>query len=248
MQTTLQPLIIPGTPASKVIDTILTQGKIFVWVQNKQTARHSKVLLFFKRFFDIAFSLIFSVLVLSWLIPVIAILIKLDSPGPFFFMQIRTGYLNRPFYCIKFRTMYVNDIADTLQASDSDKRITRFGSFLRNTHLDELPQFINVLLGSMSLIGPRPHMLFHTARFKKDIGNYYVRHLVKPGITGLAQVKGWRGPTPAFRNIYKRIQWDIYYVKHPSLKTELYIFASTIKIVLNGIFRRVFKLRGNTRA
>jgi putative colanic acid biosynthesis UDP-glucose lipid carrier transferase len=105
-----------------------------------------------------------------------------------------------------------------------------------------------VLLGQMSLIGPRPHMLYHTSEFKKEIGNYYVRHLVKPGITGLAQVKGWRGPTPNFRNIYKRTQWNIYYVKHQNVKIEIYIFAETVRIVLQGIFGPIFRLKGNTKA
>jgi putative colanic acid biosynthesis UDP-glucose lipid carrier transferase len=229
------------TPASKVIRSILAEGKVFIWVPGKQALSYTGVFSFFKRAIDITFSLLFFAVVLWWLIPVIAILIKLDSRGPVFFTQRRTGYLNRPFFCFKFRTMHANDIADTLQASQSDKRITRLGFFLRNTHLDELPQFINVLAGHMSLIGPRPHMLFHTSAFKSELGNYYVRHLVRPGITGLAQVKGWRGPTPKFRNVYKRTQWDIYYVKHQSVKMEIYIFAATIKIVVLGIIGRILK-------
>ena len=229
------------TPASKVIKSILAGGKIFIWVPGKQALTYSNSFSFLKRVFDILFSLFFFAVVLWWLIPIIAILIKLDSRGPVFFRQMRTGYLNRPFLCFKFRTMHVNDIADTLQASQSDKRITPLGFFLRNTHFDELPQFINVLMGHMSLIGPRPHMLFHTAAFKCELGNYYVRHLVRPGITGLAQIKGWRGPTPKFRNVYKRTQWDIYYVKHQSIKMEIYIFVATIKVVVLGLLGRILK-------
>jgi putative colanic acid biosynthesis UDP-glucose lipid carrier transferase len=229
------------SPASKVIKSILAEGKIFIWVPGNQALTYNSGFSFLKRAFDVTFSLLFFVAVLWWLIPVIAILIKLDSKGPVFFKQKRTGYLNRPFFCFKFRTMHVNDIADTLQASQSDKRITKLGFFLRNTHFDELPQFINVLAGNMSLIGPRPHMLFHTAAFKSELGNYYVRHLVRPGITGLAQVKGWRGPTPNFRNVYKRTQWDIYYVKHQSIKMEIFIFMTTVKIVALGLWNRISK-------
>jgi putative colanic acid biosynthesis UDP-glucose lipid carrier transferase len=136
--------------------------------------------------------------------------------------------------------MRVNEDSDSKQASHQDSRITRFGYFLRNANLDELPQFVNVLKGDMSVIGPRPHMVYHTDRFAENIKHYHRRHEVKPGITGLAQIMGWRGPTPTFRSIHKRVQWDIFYVTHQSVKLDIFIFVSTFKVVLTNLWKQLF--------
>ena len=137
-----------------------------------------------KRVFDVCFSLLVVVLVLSWLVPVLGLLLKLESLGPVFFKQLRTGKHGKPFYCLKFRSMRLSSEADSRQASRGDSRITRLGAFLRQTSLDELPQFINVLRGDMSVVGPRPHMLLHTHEYAQRIANFMDRHAVTPGITG----------------------------------------------------------------
>jgi putative colanic acid biosysnthesis UDP-glucose lipid carrier transferase len=180
-----------------------------------------------KRSLDILFSLLITVLVLSWLMPILGLLIKLDSRGPIFFKQKRTGFRGRTFNCFKLRTMKVNKAANDLQASLNDPRITRMGRFLRVSNLDELPQFINVLLGDMSIVGPRPHMLKDSEDFAQIFPGYYNRYLVKPGITGLAQINGFRGPTPSTRSIYKRLQWDLYYVEHATIGMDIRIIILT---------------------
>ena len=180
-----------------------------------------------KRTIDIIFSLFICVVILSWLLPILAILIKLDSKGPVFFRQKRTGYQGKTFECFKLRTMKVNFKCDDLQASLNDPRITKIGTFLRLSNLDELPQFINVLLGDMSIVGPRPHMLKDSNQFAFIFPSYYNRYLVKPGISGLAQINGFRGPTPNTRSIYKRLQWDLYYVEHANLGMDVRIILLT---------------------
>lgn len=180
-----------------------------------------------KRSIDIFFSLIIVVCILSWLMPILAILIKLDSRGPIFFKQKRTGYKGKTFNCFKLRSMKVNKKANDLQASIDDPRITRMGKFLRISNLDELPQFINVLIGDMSIVGPRPHMLSDSEYFSEIFPGYYNRYLVKPGITGLAQINGFRGPTPNIRSIYKRLQWDLYYVEHAYTGMDIRIILLT---------------------
>lgn len=203
---------------------------------------NNRYYLFFKRFFDLSFALLFSIFILVWLVPLLALLIKLNSNGPIFFVQKRTGRDGQTFNCIKFRTMLVNDLADVSQALNDDQRITRFGRFLRNTNIDELPQFINVIKGDMSIIGPRPHMLFHTIQFSGILSNYAVRHNTRPGITGLAQVKGWRGPTPTFRSVYKRVQWDIYYASRQSISLNVYIFMHTLREVAANMCISILRL------
>lgn len=183
--------------------------------------------LFAKRSIDIFFSLLIVLLILSWLMPLLAILIKIDSRGPIFFKQKRTGYKGKTFNCFKLRTMQVNKAANDLQAAINDPRITRMGKFLRVSNLDELPQFINVLLGDMSIVGPRPHMLKDSEDFAEIFPGYYNRYLVKPGITGLAQINGFRGPTPNTRSIYKRLQWDLYYVEHATTGMDIRIILLT---------------------
>jgi putative colanic acid biosysnthesis UDP-glucose lipid carrier transferase len=180
-----------------------------------------------KRTIDIVVSLMIVVCILSWLLPLLAILIKLDSRGPVFFKQKRTGYKGKTFNCFKLRTMQVNKSAHDLQAALNDPRITRMGRFLRVSNLDELPQFINVLIGDMSIVGPRPHMLKDSENFAELFPGYYNRYLVEPGITGLAQINGFRGPTPNVRSVYKRLQWDLFYVEHATTGMDIRIILLT---------------------
>ena len=182
---------------------------------------------YFKRISDIIISSVFIILIMSWLTPILVLLIKLTSKGSVFFVQKRTGYMGLEFNCFKFRTMYVNDEADLKQVSINDKRITSIGKFLRITHLDETPQFFNVLLGQMSIVGPRPHMLYHTNYYSECIPYYNLRLEVKPGMTGMAQIKDYIGEINGERELRKRIQWDIYYMKHRSVLLDLQILFTT---------------------
>ncbi|HET6995001.1 MAG TPA: sugar transferase [Chitinophagaceae bacterium] len=181
-----------------------------------------------KRSFDILFSFLFIVLVLSWLLPIVAVWIKLDSKGPVFFSQRRMGRNGIIFRCFKFRTMVINDEADERQADHNDERVTRAGRFLRNTNIDELPQLFNVLIGEMSFIGPRPHMLSDCIRFSFVVSSYNFRTLVKPGITGLAQVKGYRGPAKDYESIVNRYHWDAIYVNKAGLWLDIKIMGKTL--------------------
>jgi putative colanic acid biosynthesis UDP-glucose lipid carrier transferase len=187
-----------------------------------------------KRIFDAVVALVVIVLILSWLVPVIALLIKLDSRGPVFFLQRRVGRNGGTFICNKFRTMIINPDADKKQAVDNDERITRVGKFLRRSGLDEFPQFLNVLLGDMSLVGPRPHMHADYDRFSSLIPLYEFRNLVKPGITGLAQVKGFSGPVADHEDIFGRYQWDAFYVRNASFWLDLRIIRQTALKQLTG--------------
>ncbi|HEX8350001.1 MAG TPA: exopolysaccharide biosynthesis polyprenyl glycosylphosphotransferase [Hymenobacter sp.] len=187
-----------------------------------------------KRVFDIVFASLVLILLLSWLIPLIALLIKLDSKGPVFFKQLRTGKDGLPFYCFKFRSMRMSSDADHKQASRGDARITRLGAILRKTSLDELPQFFNVLWGEMSVVGPRPHMLKHTEDYAQVINNFMVRHTVMPGITGLAQVEGHRGETKEVTAMVKRVNADIFYIKNWSFLLDLKIIFLTVYQAIKG--------------
>lgn len=180
-----------------------------------------------KRSFDIAFSGLFLLVSPLIFIP-IAIAIKLSSPGPVFFVQERTGYKGKTFRCLKFRTMRVNDDADSKQATRNDDRTTKVGAFLRRTSLDELPQFINVFLGDMSVVGPRPHMLKHTDQYSKLVDLYMVRHIVKPGVTGWAQVNGYRGITDELWKMQKRVEYDVWYIENWSFLLDLKIICRTV--------------------
>lgn len=181
-----------------------------------------------KRMFDILFSGLVILLLFSWLFPIVALLIRLDSKGPIFFKQKRTGYNNQDFNCLKFRSMKVNGESDSRQATANDDRITKFGAFLRKSNIDELPQFINVFIGHMSVVGPRPHMLKHTEQYSALIGNYLVRHYVKPGITGWAQVNGLRGETKELSAMERRVDADVEYMEKWSLPLDLQIVWLTI--------------------
>ena len=188
-----------------------------------------------KRTFDILFSIIILVLICSWLFPLIALFIKLDSKGPIFFLQKRYGFHDEVFNCFKFRTMRVNDQSATKTTDVNDSRITAFGKFLRKTSLDEMPQFINVLLGEMSVVGPRPHMLLVDDYYKLKIGRYSIRSHVKPGVTGLAQVNGLRGDSGDMHiEMQKRILADTFYVRNWSFVLDMVIIFKTIFLVIKG--------------
>ena len=187
-----------------------------------------KKYLFFKRMFDLLFSSLIILLVMSWLVPLVALITRLDSPGPVFFRQKRIGKNGKPFYCIKFRTMLQNQEADERPAEEHDPRITKVGKILRRTNLDELPQFFNVFAGQMSVVGPRPHMLADCIRFSFVIPSYPFRSLIRPGITGLAQINGYHGPTADYESIIVRYYWDAQYVRKANVWLDLKIIGATI--------------------
>ncbi len=187
-----------------------------------------------KRIFDVVFSFLMIVLVLWWLVPLIALLIKLDSKGPVFFKQYRHGMSNQPFVCYKFRTMVENRESDVKQATKNDPRVTKLGRFLRKTSLDEIPQFFNVLAGDMSVIGPRPHPVHLNDSFKPKIYKFMLRHSVKPGITGLAQAKGYRGETSSLLSMRNRYKLDKFYVDNWSLLFDIKIVFLTMNLIFRG--------------
>ena len=187
-----------------------------------------------KRLFDICFSIFIVVFVLSWMLPLLALLIKLESKGPVFFIQSRSGRENQKFNCYKFRSMRVNEDSDVKQASRNDYRITTIGAFMRRTNLDELPQFFNVLMGDMSVVGPRPHMISHTEEYSKMIEKYMVRHFLKPGITGWAQVRGYRGETKDTTAMVKRIEHDVWYLENWSFLLDMKIIFLTLWVTVIG--------------
>jgi len=217
------------------MNNVLTDRESFVVVNygERYTQRQSLNLtdpsqLLVKRSFDLILSILALIFICSWLFPLIAILIKTSSKGPVVFKQLRHGRNNVPFYCFKFRTMKVNDEADTRQATKHDPRVTRIGSFLRKTSLDELPQIFNVIFGEMSIVGPRPHAVPMNDKFSEGIEHFMSRHAVKPGITGLAQSKGYRGETRDFYDIYSRCKLDLFYIKNWSLLLDIKIMVWTI--------------------
>ena len=183
-----------------------------------------------KRMFDIVLSMAFLGFT-ALLFPIIYLIIKIQSPGPIFFKQLRTGLDGRDFYCYKFRSMHVNKDADRLQATKDDPRKYPFGNFMRKANIDELPQFWNVLKGDMSIVGPRPHMLAHTEMYSQLIDKYMVRHFVKPGVTGWAQVTGYRGETKELWQMEGRVKRDIWYMEHWSIWLDIRIVWLTIKSI-----------------
>jgi putative colanic acid biosysnthesis UDP-glucose lipid carrier transferase len=189
---------------------------------------------FVKRLFDIIFSSLVFIGILSWLVPIIGILIKLESKGPIFFKQHRHGKDNRHFLCWKFRTMTFEKNADFKQAKKNDSRITKVGNILRKTSIDEIPQFINVFLGDMSVVGPRPHPIKLNEEFQPQIDRFWQRHAVKPGITGLAQAKGFRGETAELSDMSGRVKLDRFYVKNWSLMLDFKIILLTIISIVRG--------------
>lgn len=189
---------------------------------------------FGKRIFDLLIASFLIVFILIWLIPLLGIIIKLVSPGPILFMQKRTGKNGQPFKCIKLRTMQHNITGKFQQATQNDPRITSIGKILRKTNLDELPQLINVLVGDMSIVGPRPHAVQHDAQYWELLPDYEERYLVKPGITGLAQVRGYRGETPLLINMKHRVRLDKWYIGNYSLNFDLLICWWTVKKMFLG--------------
>lgn len=187
-----------------------------------------------KRSFDIVFSTIIIIGVLSWLIPVLAFFIKSESKGPVFFKQRRNGLNYHEFDCYKFRSMTLNEIADLEQVSKNDPRITKSGRFMRKTSIDELPQFFNVFMGDMSVVGPRPHMVSHTEMYAKRVDKFMVRHFIKPGITGLAQTNGYRGEVESESDIINRVKYDIFYLENWSLLLDIKIVVLTVLNTIRG--------------
>ena len=209
-----------------------------VLIQSYVTRR--KFYLLLKRTFDIFFSLAFIIGVLSWLLPLTSFLIMLDSRGPVFFIQRRMGKNGRSFRCLKLRTMVINGEADEKQAAENDYRVTRIGKFLRGTNIDEFPQFLNVLIGDMSIIGPRPHMFSDCTRFSFVIPAYKFRTLMRPGITGLAQVKGYHGPIIDYESIFTRYHWDAQYIRNASVWLDIKIISLTFFQTLGNAIYMAF--------
>jgi putative colanic acid biosynthesis UDP-glucose lipid carrier transferase len=187
-----------------------------------------------KRCFDLVVSLIFTLTVFPFLYIILGTIIKCTSKGPIFFKQKRTGENGREFNCLKFRTMKVNKDADKVQATKGDSRITKIGAFMRKTNLDEMPQFLNVLIGDMSIVGPRPHMLKHTEMYSKLIDKYMVRHYAKPGITGWAQVTGYRGETKELSEMEGRIKQDVWYIENWTFWLDIRIIFKTVANMIKG--------------
>ena len=189
---------------------------------------------YIKRIFDIFFSLFVCVFVLSWLWPILWFFVKFESKGPLLFKQGREGIKGKEFTCYKFRSMTLNKDADKVHATKNDARVTKVGAFLRKTSMDELPQFINVLFGDMSVVGPRPHLESLSLEYQKDVDDYLKRHIVKPGITGLAQVSGYRGEIKKAADIKNRVRLDIFYIENWSFFLDIKIIIKTVLNLFKG--------------
>ena len=187
-----------------------------------------------KRIFDIIFSIIVCLFILTWLVPILWILVKIESKGPLIFSQKREGLDGRKFVCYKFRSMKLNTLSDKVHAVENDIRVTRIGSFIRKTSIDELPQFLNVIKGDMSVVGPRPHLPSLSSEYQKDVDDYFKRHAVKPGITGLAQVSGYRGEIKKRSDIKNRVRLDIFYIENWSFLLDVKIILMTAFNVFKG--------------
>ena len=199
----------------------------------RKTPLHEPIAKFFKRAFDIAFSLFVLIFILSWLAPLLAIIIKLESPGPVFFKQGRPGINEEEFFCYKFRSMRLNKTTEE-SVIKNDPRVTRIGRIMRKTSIDEMPQFLNVLLGDMSVVGPRPHLWSQNNLYSTRIKKYLVRLYVKPGITGLAQVKGYRGEIASDDDMINRIKYDVFYIENWSILLDLKIIIQTVINIFQG--------------
>jgi putative colanic acid biosynthesis UDP-glucose lipid carrier transferase len=187
-----------------------------------------------KRLFDILFSSLIIVFILSWVSVILFILIKLETKGPLIFKQLRDGLNGKQFECYKYRSMGVNKEAHKIQATKEDIRVTRIGKFIRKTSIDELPQFINVLKGDMSVVGPRPHMTSQSKKYAKMVDKYFVRNLVKPGVTGLSQVRGYRGEIEEVSDMENRVRLDIFYINNWSFVLDLKIIIQTLFNAVKG--------------
>lgn len=199
----------------------------------QKTPLHHPSIQLIKRIFDIIFSLVIVIGVLSWLTPILAILIKLESKGPVFFKQSRPGINEEEFSCYKFRSMQLNGLTET-EASKNDPRVTKIGRFIRKTSIDEIPQFFNVLKGEMSVVGPRPHLWSQNIAYGNKVKKYMVRHYVKPGVTGLAQVKGFRGEIETDDDMINRIKFDVFYIENWSFIMDIKIIIQTVVNIFKG--------------
>jgi putative colanic acid biosynthesis UDP-glucose lipid carrier transferase len=207
--------------------------EMFPVLSMQKTVLHDPATKLVKRIFDIIFSLIIIVFILSWFIPLLSLLIKLESKGPVFFKQGRPGLDEKEFFCYKFRSMKLNETTEK-EASKNDPRVTKIGRIIRKTSIDELPQFINVFLGDMSVVGPRPHLWSQNKSYGKKINKYMVRHYIKPGITGLAQVKGFRGEIESDEDMRCRIKLDVFYIDNWSLILDIKIIVQTVLNIMQG--------------
>lgn len=219
------------TKASKVEVTFYENTPVLMFRTEPMEFASNRLI---KKVFDVCFSGLVILLIFPWLFPIIMIIIKLESRGPVFFKQERAGRDNRSFMCLKFRSMHVNVLADNKQAEKGDSRITKFGAFIRKTSIDELPQFFNVFWGDMSVVGPRPHMVNLAKEYGDLINNYLVRQYVKPGITGWAQVNGFRGETKVLSDMENRVEYDIWYIENWSFLLDVKIIVKTVINILKG--------------
>ncbi|WP_293874347.1 undecaprenyl-phosphate glucose phosphotransferase [Flavobacterium sp.] len=224
---------IPDTKEIYSKNLRLDYYELFPVLSLQKTQLHHPFIKGIKRGFDIIFSLFIIIFFLSWLIPLLALLIKLESKGPVFFKQGRPGMDEEEFYCYKFRSMQVNGYTEQ-EASKNDPRVTRMGKLMRKTSMDELPQFFNVLFGDMSVVGPRPHLWSQNKAYASKIKKYMVRHYVKPGITGLAQVKGFRGEIETEEDMINRIKFDVFYIENWSLIMDIKIIFQTVFNIFKG--------------
>lgn len=199
----------------------------------RKTPLEKQVNIKLKRTFDIIFSLFVILFILSWLAPLLGLLIKIESNGPVFFKQNRPGLMEQEFFCFKFRSMMINKTTE-IEATRNDPRVTRIGKFIRKTSIDEMPQFFNVLLGDMSVVGPRPHLWTQNKLYGTKIKKYMIRHHVKPGVTGLAQVRGYRGEIETDEDMVNRIKFDVYYIENWSLWIDIKIIFLTIINIFKG--------------
>jgi putative colanic acid biosynthesis UDP-glucose lipid carrier transferase len=207
--------------------------ELFPVLTLQKTALHDPIIQIIKRVFDVLFSLFIIFFVLSWLTPLLAILIKLESKGPIFFKQSRPGINEEEFICYKFRSMQLNGLTET-EASKNDPRVTKTGRFIRKTSIDEIPQFLNVLMGEMSVVGPRPHLWTQNIVYGNKVKKYMVRHYVKPGVTGLAQVKGYRGEIETDEDMINRIKFDVFYIENWSFIMDIKIIVQTVVNIFKG--------------
>lgn len=207
--------------------------ELFPVLSLQKTPLHDPYVKKLKRIFDLIFALFVVILLLSWLTPLLAILIKIESKGPVFFKQSRPGLHEKEFLCYKFRSMKLNGTTEK-EASRNDPRVTKIGRIIRKTSIDELPQFFNVLIGDMSVVGPRPNLWSQNKTYGNKIKKYMVRHFVKPGITGLAQVKGYRGEIETENDMINRIKFDVFYIENWSLLMDIKIIIQTIINIFKG--------------
>lgn len=224
---------IPGSKEIFSKNLKINYLEMFPVLTMQKTILHEPSIKTIKRIFDILFSLVVIIFLLSWVFPILALIIKLESKGPVLFKQGRPGLDEEEFFCYKFRSMQLNRTTEK-EASKNDPRVTKIGKFMRKTSLDELPQFINVLLGDMSVVGPRPHLWSQNKSYGSKIKKYMVRHYVKPGITGLAQVKGFRGEIESDEDMINRIKFDVFYIDNWSLILDLKIIVQTVVNIFKG--------------